>query len=74
MPNNNQVLAALVDGTKGTLSVNPPSAGWIVGHGFQVNLVKDATDFSTIFAQSSQFSISASSSSASSTTPGVTTG
>jgi len=75
MPNNNQVLAALVDGTKGTLSVNPPSGGWIVGHGFQVNLVKDQDSLSTIFAQSGQFNITASSSSASSTTStsGVTT-
>jgi hypothetical protein len=73
MPNNNQVLAALVDGTKLTIALNPPSGGWIVGAGFQVNLVQDQTDTNTIYAQSTQFNITASSSSASSTTTGVTT-
>ena len=61
-----QILAALVDGTLGKVNLNPPSGGWTVGSGFRVNLVKDANDLSTIYAQSLQFNITQGSASASS--------
>ncbi|TFK43700.1 hypothetical protein BDQ12DRAFT_191756 [Crucibulum laeve] len=58
LPTNNQVLAALVDGTsQTTLSVNPPSGGWPLGSGFRVNLVQDEQNTNTIYAQSGQFNI-----------------
>jgi len=62
-PPEQQILAALVQGSLGHLTVNPPSGGWKAGTGFQVNFVKDATDLDTILAQSNQFTITASSSS-----------
>lgn len=62
MPNGDQVLNALVDGTLGNITCNPPSGGWPTGSGFRVNLVQDAQHLSSILAQSSQFSINGSSS------------
>jgi hypothetical protein len=77
MPTDNQELAALVDGTLGTLSVNPPATDLPIGKGFRLNLVKDTEHESTIYAQSGQFSIvqasSSSSVSGSSTKPAGTT-
>jgi len=67
-----EILAALVNGTSGTTLLNAPSAGWPVGSGFQVNLVKDTNNFNTIYAQSNQFNITAVPGS-SSTSTGVTT-
>jgi len=62
MPNGDQVLNALVDGTLGNITCNPPSGGWPTGAGFRVNLVQDATHLNSILAQSSQFNINGSSS------------
>jgi len=73
LPSNNEILDALVNGTDGTISVNPPSAGWVVGSGYQVNLVQDPNDLDTIYAQSSQFSITASTTSGSASSTSVTT-
>ncbi|KII94946.1 hypothetical protein PLICRDRAFT_96135 [Plicaturopsis crispa FD-325 SS-3] len=66
LPTNNEVLAALVDGTKGSITVSAPSGGWPVGSAFQVNLVQDSSDVNTILAQSAQFNITSSGSSSSS--------
>ncbi|EIN10879.1 hypothetical protein PUNSTDRAFT_63770 [Punctularia strigosozonata HHB-11173 SS5] len=68
MPQNNQILDALVQGSSKSINVNPPSGGFPVGKGFRVNLVKDTDDLSTIYAQSDEFSIVQSSSTLSSTT------
>ncbi|KAL4076138.1 hypothetical protein V8B97DRAFT_2001772 [Scleroderma yunnanense] len=60
MPINNQVLDALVDGTLGSIICSPPSAGWPTGDGFRVNLAQDAEHLDSLLAQSSEFSINAS--------------
>lgn len=52
-----QVLAALVDGTLGQATMNPPSGGWPTGASFRVNFVRDTNSLSTIYAQSVQFNI-----------------
>jgi hypothetical protein len=65
-------LAALVDGTMGSTNVNPPSGGWPLGDGFQVNLVKSEMEQSTIYAQSNQFNITTGTGSSSSTTKPTT--
>ncbi|OCH92162.1 hypothetical protein OBBRIDRAFT_470023 [Obba rivulosa] len=65
-PPTQQILAALVDGSLGQMTVNPPSGGWQTGTGFRVNLVKDANDLDSILAQSDQFAITVASSSSSS--------
>jgi len=57
MPQNNLQLAALIDGTLGSFSVNPPSTFFPVGKGFRLNLVKDTESQSSIYAQSDQFDI-----------------
>lgn len=61
MPNGDQVLNALVNGTLGNITCNPPSGGWPTGDGFRVNLVQDAEHLNSILAQSSQFSINSTS-------------
>ncbi|KAI0065979.1 hypothetical protein BV25DRAFT_1764871, partial [Artomyces pyxidatus] len=66
LPSGSEVLSAFVDGTKGTLQVAPPSAGFPVGDGFQINLVAGPDQTNTILAQSGQFSILQSASSSSS--------
>ncbi|OBZ77085.1 hypothetical protein A0H81_03777 [Grifola frondosa] len=68
-----QVLDALVDGSLGSVVVNPPSEGWKAGSGYQVNLVKDTLDLNTILAQSGQFTIAVSSSSTFSSSTGSST-
>ncbi|GJE84261.1 GPI anchored serine-threonine rich family protein [Phanerochaete sordida] len=76
-PTYSQVLDALVDTSLGTVKVNPPSAGWPSGSGFQVNLVSDPDHLNTILAQSDQFTFvtpSGSSSIASSTSGAATSG
>ncbi|KAH9927172.1 uncharacterized protein BXZ73DRAFT_102760 [Epithele typhae] len=60
-PPTSQVLAALVDGSLGKTTVNPPSGGWKAGTGFQVNLVKDTNSLTSIYAQSGVFTIAAAS-------------
>ncbi|KAK2466096.1 hypothetical protein APHAL10511_001738 [Amanita phalloides] len=57
MPHGGQVLAALVDGSMGNTTLNPPNLGWPLGSGFRINLAKDAHDLDTLLAQSGQFSI-----------------
>ncbi|TRM61079.1 hypothetical protein BD626DRAFT_502639 [Schizophyllum amplum] len=75
MPDNNQVLAALVDSSLGQTSVGAPSGGWPTGGTFRVNFVKSETDLTTIYAQSPEFNITedTSSSSSSSSSSGSTT-
>ncbi|KAI0751526.1 Ser-Thr-rich glycosyl-phosphatidyl-inositol-anchored membrane family-domain-containing protein [Daedaleopsis nitida] len=72
-PPTTQVLAALVDAGLAKTTVNPPSGGWKSGKGFQVNLVKDSQDLSSILAQSAQFEITTSTSSTFSTGLTLTT-
>jgi len=62
-----QVLAALVDGTTGTAVMLPPSGGWLTGSHFRVNLVEGTNNIDTIYAQSEDFTITASSSTLTST-------
>lgn len=57
-----QNLAALVDGTLGKASLNPPSGGWPTGASFRLNLVQDDRNLNAILAQSPEFSILPSSS------------
>lgn len=59
MPNGDQVLAALISGSLGQVTANPPSAGWPAGTGFMVNLVQDADTLGSILAQSDMFNITA---------------
>jgi hypothetical protein len=56
---NNQLLADAVDGTNAnSISVSPPAGqSFPVGSGFRVNFIKSATETSTIYAQSSEFTI-----------------
>jgi len=53
-----QVLVAQQDGVStDTVNCNPPSAGWVLGKSFRINLVKSSEDQSTIYAQSNEFEI-----------------
>jgi hypothetical protein len=56
---NNQLLADAVDGTNGnSIAVSPPAGqSFPVGSGFRVNFIKSAGDVNTIYAQSSEFTI-----------------
>lgn len=65
---SSQILAALVDGTLGNTTLNPPSGGWPTGSGFRVNLVANDTQLDTILAQSNTFNITDATASASVTT------
>jgi len=51
------VVAALVDGTVGSTTLSPLSAGWPTGNGFRINFVKDTDDLNEILAQSDLFNI-----------------
>jgi len=73
MPSGSEILIATVDGTAGVISVPAPSGGFVVGSGFQVNFVNDTQHLSSILAQSGQFSITQSNTTASSTTAQVVT-
>ncbi|TBU23504.1 hypothetical protein BD311DRAFT_781653 [Dichomitus squalens] len=73
-PPTTQVLDALVVGSEGKITVNPPSGGWKAGKGFRVNLVADTEHLTTILAQSPQFDIVASTSSTFSTAVTATSG
>ncbi|KAG2369639.1 hypothetical protein BDR07DRAFT_1266769 [Suillus spraguei] len=73
MPQGDQVLNALVDGTLGTIQCNPPSGGWPQGPGFRVNLATDAQNIDQLLAQSNQFDITSTTSSTSSSTTTDTT-
>jgi len=59
LPVNNQLLADAVDGTNGnSISVSPPAGqSFPVGAGFRINFIKSATDINSIYAQSSEFTI-----------------
>ncbi|KAF5362053.1 hypothetical protein D9756_002092 [Leucocoprinus leucothites] len=51
------VLAGSVDGTRGSLNIQPPRGGFPVGEHFRINFVKVPNDQHTIYAQSNEFSI-----------------
>jgi hypothetical protein len=72
MPTGQEILIATVDGTLDTIAIPPPSGGFPVGTGFQVNFVKDPQDLTTILAQSGQFTITKSNSTSATTTPSNT--
>ena len=75
LPVNNQILVNFVDATsQDALSIAAPSGGFPVGGGFRINLIKDANDVSTIYAQSDNFDITAGSSSGSASGSTVTAG
>jgi len=57
-----EILVALVNGSALTYTVPPPSGGFPVGTGFQINFVQDTQNVNTIYAQSGQFAITGSSS------------
>jgi hypothetical protein len=57
MPAGQEIVIATVDGSHSEIGVPPPSGGFPVGSGFQINFVNDTQHLSTILAQSSQFSI-----------------
>ncbi len=57
MPQNNQILAALVDGTLGQIRLNPPNGGWPTGKAFRLNFCRDSQSLEAILAQSNQFDI-----------------
>lgn len=63
---------AVVDGTLAVIACSPPSGGWPSGSGFRVNMVQDAQHLDTIFAQSSEFNITAISSSEATTSSAPT--
>ena len=51
-----------VDGSTGSIQVNPPSGGFTQGSGYRIDFVKSPDDLNTIYAQSNQFNITSSSS------------
>ncbi|KAJ2916421.1 hypothetical protein MD484_g4010, partial [Candolleomyces efflorescens] len=55
------VLASLVDAVSAnSMTVNPPSGGWPTpGGSYRVNLVRSPTETTTIYAQSTEFNITA---------------
>ncbi|KAF5333626.1 hypothetical protein D9611_002563 [Ephemerocybe angulata] len=67
------VLVALVDAqSASTVSVPEPSGGWpTIGGSYRVNLVKSSTEQTTIYAQSSEFNITAGTGTTSGTTSGT---
>lgn len=71
---NNQLLADAVDGTNGnSISVSPPAGqSFPIGSGFRVNFIKSATDTTTIYAQSTEFTITQGSTPSGSATASVT--
>jgi len=71
MPQGDQVLNALVDGTLGTIVCSPPSGGWPQGSGFRVNLAANAENLNSLLAQSGEFGIVAATSSAGSSTGSI---
>ncbi|KAH6915064.1 GPI-anchored small secreted protein [Coprinopsis sp. MPI-PUGE-AT-0042] len=62
-----QVLAALVNGNLGNMTVRPPSGGWIPGPGFRIQIVDSASNLTGVLAESQVFDIEQSTMSASST-------
>jgi len=74
LPTNDQVLAANVTTSSGSVSVTYPSGSWPVGDAFQVNLIASTDNINTIYAQSNDFNITSSgSSTASSSTSSAST-
>ncbi|KAJ7094579.1 GPI-anchored small secreted protein [Mycena belliarum] len=60
MPNDNQILKALVSTNAGSTTVDPPAMGWpAVGGSYRVNLCKSSEDLNSILAQSMEFNITA---------------
>ena len=73
MPTNNLLLAPFVDGTTQTsVSISPPSGGLPVGGSFRVNLVKDQSEQSSIYAQSDEFNIASGGTASASSTVSTT--
>jgi len=69
LPSGQEILIAQVDGTTLTVAnVPPPSGGFKVGNGYQVNFVADPDHLTTILAQTGQFSITQSNTTATPTT------
>jgi hypothetical protein len=69
-----QVLAALVDGSLGSTTVNPPSAGWpSPGTDYVLNFVSEVTNLNAILAQSPPFEIELSTVVPTNTRTGTTT-
>ncbi|KAI0728677.1 Ser-Thr-rich glycosyl-phosphatidyl-inositol-anchored membrane family-domain-containing protein [Fomitopsis betulina] len=62
-PEYNEVLESSVETSKDSVTVNPPSGGWVAGAGYRINFVQDADSLNTIYAQSNDFTIEDSSSS-----------
>ncbi|KAJ8515785.1 hypothetical protein ONZ45_g6829 [Pleurotus djamor] len=52
-----QELASVVDGSKGEMSVCPPSGSWPAGANYRINFAQDAQHESTLRAQSNEFAI-----------------
>jgi len=67
LPNNDVPLASNVSTSAGSTTVTYPSGTWPVGFGFQVNLIQDANNINTIYAQSGDFNISGTASSVTTT-------
>jgi len=65
LPGGKEVLIATVDGTTGKINVPLPSSGFPAGNAFQINFVKDPQNLDAILAQSQQFAIAQSSTTAS---------
>jgi len=68
LPGKSELLIATVDATQGSISVTPPSGGFPVGNGYQVNFCQDSTHPTSILAQSNQFNITSGGSFSGSTT------
>ncbi|RXW17852.1 hypothetical protein EST38_g7997 [Candolleomyces aberdarensis] len=69
------VIASFVDAVAASsISVSPPSGGWpAAGGSYRVNLVKSATELTSIYAQSTEFNITAGPATASSPSTGTST-
>ncbi|KAJ2931699.1 hypothetical protein H1R20_g5522, partial [Candolleomyces eurysporus] len=69
------VLASVADAVAASsVMVPPPSGGWpAAGGSYRVNLVKSATELTTIYAQSTEFNITAGPATASSPSTGTST-
>ncbi|KAI5118769.1 hypothetical protein M0805_005650 [Coniferiporia weirii] len=76
LPTNDLLLVSFVDAvSSSSISVPMPVSGFNVGGTYRVNLVQDANDVSTIYAQSNEFNITSGTGTASdSATSGSSTG
>lgn len=75
-PQYQQVLNALVDGTQNpaSITVNPPSGGFVAGTGYRVNVVTDSQHLDSLLVQSDEFTIKAGGSSSSGSVSASSTG